>query len=133
MMLARRTDPGEPRLAPWRMSVQAGQTQGSSPAEGGQRARAAEPLSDIRPDDAHEAKLNEFHDSAGEDEDIGVTAFRLVARFGEQATSHALLQALKARERGEVARMEDWRWIADATREILRTIPETVGPELVGE
>jgi len=51
-------------------------------------------------------------------------AQELIARLGEQAPCHATHQALKARERGDPSRMDEWLWIAGATREILRSEPK---------
>ena len=52
-------------------------------------------------------------------------AEQLIAHLGEQATCHATYQALKARLTGDQSRMAEWLWIAGATREILRSDPET--------
>jgi hypothetical protein len=51
-------------------------------------------------------------------------AEELIARLGEQAPCHATHQALKARLKGESARVDEWLWIAGAVREILRSEPK---------
>jgi hypothetical protein len=51
-------------------------------------------------------------------------ADELIARLGEQAPCHAMLQALKARLEGDQPRMDEWLWIAGVTREILRSEPK---------
>lgn len=56
--------------------------------------------------------------------DAHAAAASLIARLGEQATCYATYQALKARQRGDRFTMEQWLWIAGATREILRAEPE---------
>lgn len=48
----------------------------------------------------------------------------LIERLGEQAPCQATYEALKARQRGDRSRMDQWLWIAGATREILRSEPE---------
>jgi hypothetical protein len=48
----------------------------------------------------------------------------LIAHLGEQAPCHATFQAFKARQSGDRGRMDEWLWIAAATREILRSDPE---------
>jgi hypothetical protein len=50
-------------------------------------------------------------------------AERLIADLGEQAPCHATYQALKARRDGDRSRMDEWLWIAGATRAILRSEP----------
>lgn len=60
-----------------------------------------------------------------EAQNTGTVARLLVAHLGEQAPCHATLQALKARRSGDASRMDEWLWIAGATRQILRTEPET--------
>jgi hypothetical protein len=47
----------------------------------------------------------------------------LIANLGERATSYAMHQALKARQRGDDRNAERWNWIAGATSEILRSEP----------
>jgi hypothetical protein len=54
-------------------------------------------------------------------------AQRLIADLGEQAPCHATYEALKARQRGDRSSMDEWLWIAGATREILRSEPEAAG------
>ena len=48
----------------------------------------------------------------------------LIEQMGEQAPCHATYEALKARQRGDRLRMDQWLWIAGVTREILRSEPE---------
>ena len=55
--------------------------------------------------------------------DIRSIAEALIASLGEQATCHATYEALKARWRGDSGAMDQWLWIAGATREILRSEP----------
>jgi len=50
-------------------------------------------------------------------------AEQLIAHLGEQAPCHATYEAFKARTRGDRSRMDEWLWIAGATREILRSEP----------
>jgi hypothetical protein len=50
-------------------------------------------------------------------------AERLIEYLGEQAPCHATFMAFKARERGDRSRMNEWLWIAGATRQILRSEP----------
>jgi hypothetical protein len=45
----------------------------------------------------------------------------LIDRFGERAASHATHQSLKAQSRGDPREAARWRWIAEFTREMLRT------------
>jgi hypothetical protein len=54
-------------------------------------------------------------------------ALRLIATLGEAATCHATYQALKARHSGDAFLMDQWLWVAGATREILRTEPAGEG------
>ncbi len=56
--------------------------------------------------------------------DTRAIALYLIGQLGERATSYALHRALAARQRGDLHAMERWRWIAGATREILRVEPE---------
>ena len=56
-------------------------------------------------------------------ERVRALAEQLIAHLGEQAPCHATYQAFKARERGDRTRMDEWLWIAGATREILRSEP----------
>ena len=56
--------------------------------------------------------------------EISELASLLISRFGERATSFASHQALKARQSGELRRMEAWRRIADATAAVWRTEPQ---------
>jgi hypothetical protein len=62
--------------------------------------------------------------SAAAERDPYGTAALLIAQLGEQATCHATYEALKARQRGDRPRMDEWLWIAGATRAILRSEPE---------
>ena len=62
--------------------------------------------------------------SAAAERDPYGTAALLIAELGEQATCHATYEALKARQRGDRPRMDEWLWIAGATRAILRSEPE---------
>jgi hypothetical protein len=55
--------------------------------------------------------------------DTRAVAERLIAHLGEQAPCQATYEALKARRRGDATRMDEWLWIAGATREILRSEP----------
>ena len=55
--------------------------------------------------------------------DTKAVAERLIEHLGEQAPCHATLMAFKARRSGDASRMEEWLWIAGATREILRSEP----------
>lgn len=50
-------------------------------------------------------------------------ALRLIEYLGEQAPCHATFMAFKARQRGDRPRMDQWLWIAGATRQILRSEP----------
>ncbi len=59
-------------------------------------------------------------DSSQPDE-ISSVARQLIAHLGEQAPCHATYQALKARRRGDSARMYEWLWIAGATQQMLRS------------
>jgi hypothetical protein len=61
--------------------------------------------------------------------EIDALASLLISRFGVRATSYASHQALKARQSGELRRMEAWRRIADATAQVWRTEPELDQPE----
>lgn len=61
---------------------------------------------------------------AGELGDPHGAARYLIAQLGVQASSHATLEALKARRVGNPDRMNEWLWIAGAIREILRSDPE---------
>jgi hypothetical protein len=48
----------------------------------------------------------------------------LIAHYGERAASHASLQALKARQRGESRKVEVWERIADAVIKAMRAREE---------
>lgn len=56
-------------------------------------------------------------------ENTGSVARELIAHLGEQAPCHATYRALKARQRGDSAGMDEWLWIAGATRQILNSDP----------
>ncbi len=62
------------------------------------------------------------------DQDVSALAEILIARFGVRAPSYAVLQALKARCRGQQRTMEIWHRIADAIPNILRTDPNWATP-----
>ena len=55
--------------------------------------------------------------------DARTIAKLLISQYGEQATTYASHQALKAREQGDQRLMEAWRWIASAVVEVLRADP----------
>jgi hypothetical protein len=50
-------------------------------------------------------------------------AATLIERMGEQAISHAVYQALRARHVGNMPAMEQWEHIAEAVRQILSSEP----------
>jgi hypothetical protein len=111
--------------------VQAGLTQGSSPAKGVERAFAAEPLMPICAQSLGPSKLNLCHFdravmSPQSEPKINVrdVAKLLISRYGERAYAHAIHQALKARRRGDKRLMDGWRWIASAVRQVLRDEPD---------
>jgi hypothetical protein len=56
-------------------------------------------------------------------EEARAIAERLIEYLGEQATCHATFMAFKARKQGDRSRMDKWLWIADTTRQILRSEP----------
>lgn len=56
--------------------------------------------------------------------DAQAIAKLLISRYGEQATTYASLQALKARSRGDQRLMNTWNWIAGAVSEVLRAEPD---------
>ncbi len=56
--------------------------------------------------------------------DIRDIAKLLISQYGERAYAHASHQALKARDRGDRRKMEAWRWVAGAVRDVLKGEPE---------
>jgi hypothetical protein len=121
----------EPRLQLWRKGVQAGLTQGSSPAKGVERAFAAEPLTPICAQSTGLSKLNLCHfdrvvmsPESAPKRNIHDVAKLLISRYGERAYAHAIHQALKARETADKRRQEAWRRIAVTVREVLRAEPD---------
>ena len=48
-------------------------------------------------------------------------ALLLIDHFGERAVSYAVHQSLKASVRGEPKKAAGWRWIAEITRDVLRS------------
>jgi hypothetical protein len=50
-------------------------------------------------------------------------ALVLIGRFGERAMSYATHQSLKAGARGDARNAARWRWIAEITRNVLRSDP----------
>jgi hypothetical protein len=48
-------------------------------------------------------------------------ALLLIDRFGERAVSFATYQSLKAISSGDTQNASRWRWMAEVTREVLRT------------
>ncbi len=62
--------------------------------------------------------------------DPDAVARRLIARYGEQAISVAVLQALRAQKRGDPSAREEWRWIGIAIDQILRSEPGGMDAQL---
>jgi len=60
----------------------------------------------------------------GQDTSVREIAELLIARYGVRAASHASLQALKARHRGEPRQVEAWEWIANAVASAMRAEEE---------
>jgi len=63
---------------------------------------------------------------ASQDASVREIADLLIARYGERAASHARLQALKARDRGEPPRTEAWESIANAVIREMRAEEELI-------
>jgi len=61
---------------------------------------------------------------AGQDAKVREIADILITRYGKHAESHARLEALKARNRGEPRHVEAWEWIANAVIREMRAEEE---------
>jgi hypothetical protein len=48
-------------------------------------------------------------------------ALTLIDHFGERAVSYAAHQSLKANSRGDTRNAARWRWVAEVTRDVLRS------------